>query len=55
MIEFGPKLASATSYEEMQNVVHESTSEIGLMEFLRLDHGAVLVKAEAYEVRGFAR
>ena len=45
MIEFGSKLASATSYEEMQKVVHDSISEIGLMEFMRLDHGAVLAKA----------
>ena len=45
MIEFGPKLASVTSYEEMQKVVHDSISEIGLMEFMRLDHGAVLAKA----------
>jgi uncharacterized protein (DUF302 family) len=45
MIEFGPKLASATSYEEMQKVVHDSISEIGLMEFMRLDHGTVLAKA----------
>src|ERR1700723_3615713 len=45
MIEFGPKLASATSYEEMQKVVHDSITEIGLMEFMRLDHGAVLAKA----------
>ena len=45
MIEFAAKMAAATTYEEMQNVVHESISEIGLMEFMRLDHGAVLAKA----------
>jgi len=45
MMEFVAKMTAATSYEEMQNVVHGSISEIGLMEFMRLDHGAVLAKA----------
>jgi uncharacterized protein (DUF302 family) len=45
MIEFVAKMTAATSYEEMQKVVHDSVSEIGLMEFMRLDHGAVLRKA----------
>ena len=29
----------------MQNVINESVSQIGLMEFMRLDHGAILAKA----------
>jgi uncharacterized protein (DUF302 family) len=45
MVEFVAKMTAATSYEEMQKVVHDSISEIGLMEFMRLDHGAVLSKA----------
>jgi uncharacterized protein (DUF302 family) len=45
MLEFVAKMTAATSYEEMQTVVHDSVSEIGLMEFMRLDHGAVLRKA----------
>jgi uncharacterized protein (DUF302 family) len=45
MIEFVAKMTTATSYEEMQKVVCDSISEIGLMEFMRLDHGAVLRKA----------
>jgi uncharacterized protein (DUF302 family) len=45
MREFVAKMAAATSYEEMQKVVHDSTTGIGLMEFMRLDHGAVLAKA----------
>ena len=45
MIEFARKMAAATTYEVMQNIVHESISQIGLMEFMRLDHGAVLAKA----------
>jgi uncharacterized protein (DUF302 family) len=45
MIEFVAKMTAARSYEEMQKVVHDSTTEIGLMEFMRLDHGAVLGKA----------
>jgi uncharacterized protein (DUF302 family) len=43
--EFVARMAAAWSYEEMQKVVHDSISEIGLMEFMRLDHGAVLAKA----------
>ena len=45
MGEFTAKIAAAQTYEEMQTVVRESISEIGLMEFMRLDHGAVLAKA----------
>jgi uncharacterized protein (DUF302 family) len=37
-------MTAATTYE-MQTVVRGSISEIGLMEFMRLDHGAVLAKA----------
>ena len=43
--EFVARMTAATSYEEMEIVVHDSVSEIGLMEFMRLDHGAVLAKA----------
>ena len=45
MIEFIANMTGATSFEEMQNVVHGSVSDIGLMEFMRLDQGAVLAKA----------
>ena len=45
MGEFAAKMATAQTYEEMQTVVRGSISEIGLMEFMRLDHGAVLAKA----------
>ena len=45
MVEFTAKVAAATTFEEMRNVINESVSEIGLMEFMRLDHGAVLAKA----------
>ena len=45
MIEFGQKMAPVTSYQEMQKVVDGSISDIGLMEFMRLDHGMVLAKA----------
>ena len=47
MLAFVAQMTAATSYEEMQTVVHDSVSEIGLMEFMRLDHGAVLRKAGA--------
>jgi uncharacterized protein (DUF302 family) len=43
--EFSARIAAAASYEEMQKVVQGSVGEIGLMEFMRLDHGAVLAKA----------
>ena len=44
MVEFAAKVAAATTFEEMQNVINKS-GEIGLMEFMRLDHGAILAKA----------
>jgi uncharacterized protein (DUF302 family) len=45
MGEFASSMAAAATYEDMQKVVQGSVSEIGLMEFMRLDHGAVLAKA----------
>jgi uncharacterized protein (DUF302 family) len=45
MGEFIARMTAAASYEEMQKVVQGSVSEIGLMAFMRLDHGAVLAKA----------
>jgi uncharacterized protein (DUF302 family) len=45
MVDFTARVAAATTFEEMQSVINESVSEIGLMEFMRLDHGAVLAKA----------
>ena len=45
MGKFAARMTAAASYEEMQGVVQDSVSEIGLMEFMRLDHGAVLAKA----------
>jgi uncharacterized protein (DUF302 family) len=45
MVKFAAKVAAATTFEEMQNVINESVGEIGLMEFMRLDHGAILAKA----------
>ena len=45
MSEFAARTAAASTFAEMQAVVHASISDIGLMEFMRLDHGAVLAKA----------
>src|SRR3984893_4413266 len=45
MGEFAARMAATQTYEEMQKVVRGCISEIGLMEFMRLDHGAVLAKA----------
>jgi uncharacterized protein (DUF302 family) len=55
MLEFFAKMTAATSYDEMQKVVHDSVSEIGLMEFMRLDHGAILRKAGCDENRKCVR
>ena len=43
--EFGTNLRAATTYAEMETLVQHAVSQIGLMEFLRLDAGAVLAKA----------
>jgi uncharacterized protein (DUF302 family) len=45
MAEFAARMAAAQTYEEMQTVVGGSIRAIGLMEFMRLDQGAVLAKA----------
>jgi uncharacterized protein (DUF302 family) len=55
MLEFVAKMTAATSYDEMQKIVHDSVGEIGLMEFMRLDHGAVLRKAGGYGNRKSVR
>ena len=38
-------IAAAATYPEMWEVVQHAVSEIGLMEFMRLDVGAILAKA----------
>jgi hypothetical protein len=45
MAEFGARMTAATTCEEMKTIVCESVGEFGLMEFMRLDQGAVLAKA----------
>ena len=45
MSEFGKDIASAATYPDMREVVQRAVSEIGLMEFMRLDVGAILAKA----------
>jgi uncharacterized protein (DUF302 family) len=45
MSEFAKDIAAASTYPEMREVVLNAVSEIGLMEFMRLDVGAVLAKA----------
>ena len=45
MSEFAKDIAGATTYPEVQEIVQHAVSEIGLMEFMRLDAGAVLAKA----------
>ena len=43
--EFAKDIAAAATYPDMREVVHNAVSEIGLMEFMRLDVGVVLAKA----------
>jgi uncharacterized protein (DUF302 family) len=45
MSKFGQEIAQAGTFEEMQKTVQRAVSEIGLMEFMRLDAGTVLAKA----------
>ena len=45
MSEFARDIAAAAAYPDMREVVQNAVSEIGLMEFMRLDVGAVLAKA----------
>ena len=45
MSEFAKDIAAAATYPEMREIVRHAVSEIGLMEFMRLDVGAVLAKA----------
>ena len=46
MSEFGSRLGAAKTYEEMEMLVQHAVSQVGLMEFLRLDAGSVLAKAQ---------
>ena len=52
MVEFVARMAAAMSYGEMEKVIHDTVGEIGLMEFMRLDHSAVLAKAGVDGNRG---
>ena len=45
MTAFNARMIAATTYEEMEAIVRDSVGDIGLMEFMRLDLGAVLAKA----------
>ena len=45
MSEFARDIAAAATYPDMREVVQNAVSEIGLMEFMRLDIGDVLAKA----------
>jgi uncharacterized protein (DUF302 family) len=45
MHEFGTGLRAAKTYEELDELVQHAVSEIGLMQFVQLDAGAVLATA----------
>ena len=47
MKDFGRAVAAATTHAEIEKVVQAAVSKIGLMEFMRLDSGAVIAKANA--------
>jgi hypothetical protein len=42
---FVARMIAAATYEEMKTIVGDSVGQFGLMEFIRLDQGAVLAKA----------
>jgi len=44
---FSARTIAATTYEEMKTIVRDSVGDIGLMEFMRLDLGAVLAKSRS--------
>lgn len=48
MGEFAKDISAAATHAEMRDVVQHAVSEIGLMEFMRLDAGAVLAKAHPH-------
>jgi uncharacterized protein (DUF302 family) len=45
MSKFAEEIGRAATYEEVQEVVQLAVSDIGLMEFMRLDAGTILAKA----------
>jgi uncharacterized protein (DUF302 family) len=45
MADFGARIAAAKTFSELQDVVSRAVGESGLMEFVRIDAGAVLAKA----------
>ena len=45
MPEFLGQMTAAKTFDEMKRIVGKSVGAIGLMEFMRLDQGAVLAKA----------
>jgi uncharacterized protein (DUF302 family) len=45
MADFGARIAAARTFSEVQDVVSRAVGESGLMEFMRIDAGAVLAKA----------
>jgi len=47
MKDFGRAVAAATTLAEIEKVVQAAVSKIGLMEFMRLDAGGVIAKANA--------
>jgi pimeloyl-ACP methyl ester carboxylesterase len=55
LTEFSAKMAAATTYQEMERIVQSSVSELGIMEFMRLDQGAVVSKAGGEKARKMIR
>lgn len=55
MGEFVTRMAAAATYQEMERVVQDSVSGRGLMEFMRLDQGAVVAKAGGEKARKMIR
>jgi uncharacterized protein (DUF302 family) len=49
MAEFGRSTHEARSFAELKSAVEKGLSEIGLMLFMQLDHGAILRKETGHE------
>jgi hypothetical protein len=47
MTDFGARIAAAKTYPEVEDVVNRAVGQSGLIEFMRIDAGAVLAKADA--------
>ena len=55
MVEFGRSTHEAHSFAELKSAVEKGLSEVGLMLFMELDHGAVLRKETGHDTPRIVR